>query len=61
MAVAWGLSVCFVKYPDKTMKYLKENNLDDWTYNKVLQKIMESYRVDDDTKAVIRAMKRRVK
>ncbi len=61
MAVAWALSVCFVKYPDKTMEYLKENNLDDWTYNKALQKIVESYRVDDGTKAVIRGMKRRVR
>lgn len=61
MAVAWALSVCFVKYPDRTMKFLQNNNLDDWTYNKALQKIVESYRVDDNTKAVIRGMKRRVK
>lgn len=61
MAVAWALSVCFVKYPGQTMRFLQCNNLDDWTYNKALQKIVESYRVDDDTKAVIRGMKRRVK
>ena len=61
MAVAWALSVCFVKYPGKTMEFLQGNNLDDWTYNKALQKIVESYRVDDNTKTVIRAMKRRVK
>lgn len=35
--------------------------LDDWTYNKSLQKIIESYRVDADTKRTIRAMKRRAK
>lgn len=61
MAVAWALSVCFVKYPEKTMLFLQSNNLDDWTYNKTLQKIVESYRVDDSTKAVIRGMKRKVK
>ena len=59
MAVAWALSVCFVKYPDKTMCYLKSNDLDDWTYNKALQKMIESFRVDDSTKAVIRGMKRK--
>lgn len=59
MAVAWALSVCFVKYPDKTMAYLHSSTLDDWTYNKALQKILESFRVDDETKAVIRGMKRR--
>lgn len=29
MAVAWALSVCYVKFPQKTMNYLKENHLDD--------------------------------
>lgn len=29
MAVAWALSICFIKYPDRTMIYLKNNNLDD--------------------------------
>ncbi len=57
MAVAWALSVCFVKYPEKTMRYLKTPGLDDWTYHKTLQKIVESYRVDDATKTVIRSMK----
>lgn len=61
MAVAWALSVCFVKYPDKTMKLLQENKLDDWTYNKTLQKIVESYRVGDDVKVIIRTMKRKAK
>lgn len=61
MAVAWGLSFCFIKYPDKTMKYLKKNDLDDWTYNKTIQKIIESRRVDDETKDVLRSMKRKKK
>lgn len=59
MAVAWALSVCFVKFPGQTMAYLKRNELDDFTYNKALQKIIESYRVDAATKEVIRGMKRK--
>lgn len=59
MAVAWAVSVYFVKCQDTVMEYLKECGLDDWTYNKALQKITESLRVDKDTKARIRAMKRR--
>lgn len=59
MAVAWALSVCFVKYPDRTLDYLKNSSLDDDTYNKALQKIVESYRVPADLKAVVRSMKRR--
>lgn len=41
------------------MRYLKQNNaLDDFTYNKTLQKIIESYRVDAETKKLIKQMKR---
>lgn len=58
MAVAWTISVAFVKFKDKTMKYFKKNNLDDWTYNKALQKICESLRVSKETKKIIKAMKR---
>ena len=60
MGVAWALSVCFVRFPDLTMRYLREGNtLDDFTYNKTLQKITESYRVDGDTKQVIKGMRRK--
>ena len=59
MAVAWTIQVAFVKFENKTMKLLKENNIDDWTYNKTIQKITESYRVDEETKKIIRTMKRK--
>ena len=59
MAVAWAVSVCFIEFSDKTMKYLKCNNLDDWTYNKSIQKIIESRRVDDMTKDGLRKMRRK--
>lgn len=58
MAVAWAISVCFVKFPDETMRYLRESRLDADTYNKALRKIVESDRVDGKAKTVIRSMKR---
>ena len=58
MAVAWAVSVYFIKQPRQVMPYLQENHLDAWTYNKALQKIVESLRVDQETKALIRSMKR---
>lgn len=58
MAVAWAISIAFIKFPEKTIELLKQNNLDDFTYNKALQKIIESYRVDEKTKQEIRRMKR---
>ena len=59
MAVAWCLSVCFVKFPERTMEYLKNNGLDDITFNKTLSKITDSFRVDDALKERIREMRRR--
>jgi 3-methyladenine DNA glycosylase AlkD len=59
MAVAWALSICYIKLPEPTTKYLDANSLDDFTYNKALQKITESYRVDQETKIRIRGMKRK--
>lgn len=61
MAVAWALSVAYIRYPDKTMGYLQSenNHLDKDTYNKALQKIIESNRVGKREKNKIKKMKRR--
>jgi 3-methyladenine DNA glycosylase AlkD len=59
MAVAWAVSICYVKFPGKTMDYLMQNALDDFTFNKSLQKITESLRVDKETKTLIRGMRRK--
>jgi 3-methyladenine DNA glycosylase AlkD len=60
MAVAWAISVCYVKQPEKTMNYLLNHSLDSFTYNKALQKITESNRVNPETKLKIRQMKQNV-
>lgn len=59
MAVAWAISICYVQFPERTLVYLNQNSLDDFTYNKALQKITESLKVDKETKKKIRAMKRK--
>ena len=56
MANAWLISICLVKYYDKIVKFLKSCQLDDWTYNKALQKAVESYRIKD--KEILRKMKK---
>lgn len=56
MANSWLISMCLVKYYDKTINFLKNCHLDDWTYNKTLQKAIESYRIKD--KDLLRRMKR---
>lgn len=59
MAVAWALSVCFVKFPEKTMERLEGGCLGWETYQKTLQKIVESDRVSGEMKRVIRGMRRK--
>ena len=58
MAVAWAVSVCLMKYYDVTMQYLKNCSLDDFTYNKALQKAIESFRISNDKKEELRKLKR---
>lgn len=58
MAKAWLLSVCFIKYKEETYIYLKNNQLDDWTYNKTISKICESYRVAKEDKIILKGMKK---
>lgn len=59
MAIAWLVSICYIKHKDGTLKYLNDCNLDDWTYNKALQKIIESKRVSDNEKINIKKLKRK--
>jgi len=61
MAVAWAITSCFTVFPEMTMIYLKANDLDDFTYNKALQKITESRQVNPEMKVRIRCMKRKKK
>ena len=58
MAVAWAISICYIKFPKETLKLLEKNKLDSFTYNKALQKIIESYRVSKEEKEKIRVMKK---
>ena len=45
MAVAWALSVWYVKVPQPTEALLSQNLLDPWVQNKAIQKVRESRRV----------------
>lgn len=58
MAVAWALSVCFVKYPLRTLPVFLSNRLDSETHDRAIQKIIESRRVDPASKRKLQALKR---
>lgn len=60
MGVAWTLAEIGIKFNNKAMKYLEgKNNLDKFTFNKTLQKMIESYRISDSQKDILRKMKRK--
>ncbi|MBQ9767540.1 MAG: DNA alkylation repair protein [Lachnospiraceae bacterium] len=59
MGVAWCVATAYAKFPKETAKYLEENKLQDWTYNKAIQKMCESYRVGEADKVYWKQRKRK--
>ena len=58
MAISWLISVLFVKDSGKCIYYLENNNLSYFTYNKAIQKIIESNRVSKLDKDIVRRYKK---
>jgi 3-methyladenine DNA glycosylase AlkD len=54
MAVSWGIAEAFAKNPVITTEFIKDNYIDNFTYNKALQKIRESFRVKKEDKDVLK-------
>ena len=60
MAVAWLIAEIIIKQRNKGMNYLKrKNNLDDFTFNRAIQKCIDSYRVSDKDKNILRKLRRK--
>lgn len=58
MGIAWAISIFYIKQPQLTLKLIKQNNLDDFTHNKAIQKIRESFRVSNEDKEMLNRFKR---
>ena len=58
MAVAWAVSVCYVKFPERTWELLEGYELDDFTHQKSIQKIRESFRVSKEEKDRLLTLRR---
>lgn len=59
MGIAWLVAEMYIKFPKQTMEYLKNCNLNKFTYNKALQKARESYRVSKEEKEILNKMKKK--
>lgn len=53
MAIAWALSVCFVKFREKTLPLFQSKTLSPWVQNKAIQKCRESRRVLAEDKSLL--------
>lgn len=57
MAVAWGLSVAFIKYQEKVLPMLESKKLSDDVQNMTISKIRDSFRVDSKLKTYIKTLR----
>lgn len=58
MAIAWAISIYYITCKQQTLAYLEKHQLDDFTYQKALQKIIESKQVSEKEKEMFRKIKK---
>ena len=57
MMIAWYFATALAKQYELVLPYLEDKRLDDWVHNKAIRKSMESYRITDEQKTYLRALK----
>ena len=57
MMQAWYFATALAKQYDSAIKYLAGKKLDIWVHNKTIQKAVESYRIDKETKEYLKSLK----
>ena len=57
MMVAWYFATALAKQYDAVLPYIEDRRLDSWTHNRTIQKAVESYRITEDRKAVLKSMR----
>lgn len=57
MGIAWLISELYIKFPVQTKQYIENCNLEKFTKNKAIQKICESFRVNEEDKKYLKTLK----
>lgn len=57
MMIAWYFATALAKQYDSSFPYIRDRKLEKWTHNKVIQKARESYRVSNERKEQLKALK----
>ncbi len=58
MAIAWAVSICYIRFPKETQAFLQYNTLNNCAHNKAIQKIRESRCLDKSEKDLALRYKR---
>ena len=57
MMQAWYFATALAKQYESAVKYIEGKKLDVWVHNKTIQKAVESYRIDKETKEYLKSLK----
>lgn len=57
MAISWTICEMYIKYKDKTLKYMQKNKLNSFVQNKTISKIKDSYRISKEEKEYLNQLK----
>ena len=57
MESAWYFATALAKQPDAILPYFTEKRLPDWVWRKAIQKCIESRRIPDETKQLLRKLR----
>ena len=57
MMIAWFFATALAKQWDATLPYIERRRLEPWVHNKAIQKAIESFRIPEDRKNLLRAQK----
>lgn len=61
MMSAWYFATALAKQHDAIMPFFENNKLDTWVHNKAIQKSVESFRINDETKAYLKTLRIKAK
>ena len=57
MMIAWFFATARAKQYGAALPFILQRRLDTWTHNKAIQKALESYRITDEQKKLLRCLK----
>ena len=57
MMQAWYFATALAKQRESALPWFEQRRLEPWTHRKAIQKAVESYRIDDETKAYLKTLR----